>query len=151
VGGHQHEFAVDEPDPDSREGAEKRDRRRNRQGRTGADDTEHIGIVLAVAGEDVRHDLHFVDVSLRKEGAHRPVGEARRKNFLESRPSLALQKPAGEFTGGGGSFAIIDGEGEEILPRPRRPVLSGSEDDGLAVLHDDRPACLFCPLSRCKT
>ena len=67
-GGHQDQVIIDHPDPHAGDRALERNRG-DHQGGTGPGDGQHIGIVLAVDGQDVRLDLQLIFVAL---GEQRP-------------------------------------------------------------------------------
>src|SRR5262249_37436938 len=97
--GEEHELLVDETDANTRKGPLKRDRGRHRQGRTGPNDGQHVGVVFTVTGQNVAHDLYLVGVPLGKEGTDGAVDEAGGENLFERRPAFTLQKSARKLTG----------------------------------------------------
>ena len=93
-------------------------------------------------------DLHFVIPALGKERADRAVGEAAGENFLFGRTAFALEVTAGEFSGGGGLFAVINGQREKILAGLGLGRGDGGhDDDGFAELDGDGAVGLFGELA----
>ena len=99
----------------------------------GAVHGQHVGIVLAVGGQDGGHDLDFVHIQVGKQGADGAVHEPGGKGFLGGGPSFAFEETAGKFSGRGHPLAIIASQGEEIAG-PGGSRGGGREHDRFAVL-----------------
>ena len=82
-----------------------------------ADDAQNVRIVFAVRAQHDGLDLDFVVPALGKQRADGAVGEAAGENFLFGRAAFALEVTAGKLAGGGGFFAVIDGQREKIPGR----------------------------------
>ena len=78
---------------------------------------EHVRIVFAIGAEHDALDLDFVIPTFGEQRTNRAVDQAAGENFLFGRTAFALEIAAGEFSGCGRFFAVIDGEREEILAR----------------------------------
>ena len=91
------------------------------------------GSIFAVGAEEHADDLRVVEVALREERTQRAVGHAAGEDFLFGRTAFALEVAAGEFAGGGGFFAVVDGEREQVLAfLDLGGGDGGDEDDGVA-------------------
>src|SRR4029078_2683341 len=98
-----------------------------------------MGLVLAVVGEDLRDHQNLVVEALREQRADRAVDQAAGQRFLFGRATLALEEAAGNASRGREFFLIVDGQGEEVLPRLDR--LGGghrAENDGFAERREYR-------------
>ena len=81
-----------------------------------ADDAEYVGVVLAVGAENDGLHLHFIVPALGKERANRTVGKPAGENFLFRRAAFAFEVAAGEHARRRGFFAVVNGQGEKVLP-----------------------------------
>ncbi len=80
-----------------------------------ADDAQNIGIVFAIRAQQHGLDLNLVIPAFRKQRTNRTISEAARENFFFGRTAFAFEITAGEFSGGGGFFAIVNGQREKVL------------------------------------
>ena len=143
VGGVGDEFAGDASDAQRAERAVPGDIA-HAQGGGSADDGEDVRIVFAVGAEEDALDLDFVEPAFGKERADGAVGQAAGEDFLFRGASFAFEVAAGEFAGGGGFFAVIHREREEILAGlGLAGGDGGDEDDGFAELDGDGAVGLF--------
>ena len=140
---HDDEFAVDAADADGGRRLQKRNRR-DVQGGAGADHRQHVGIVLLVGGQDVGHHLHFVEIAGGEERTDGPVDQPRGQDFLGGRPAFALDVAAREFAGGGGFFAVLDAQGEEVDAFAGIAGDGGDQRHRVADADDNGSMCLFC-------
>ena len=114
------------------------------QGGGGADDGEDVGIVFAVGAQEDALHLDFVEPAFGEKRADGAVGQAAGEDFLFGGAAFALEIAAGEFAGGGGLFAVIHGQGEEILAGfGLDGGHGGDQDDGFAQLDGDGAVGLF--------
>jgi hypothetical protein len=127
-----HELAVDQPDPRGRDRPVPRDVGDGERG-AGAVHHRDVGLVLLVGREQDADDLDLVQEALGEERAAGAVAQARREDLLLGRPALALEVAAGEAARRVVLLAVVDGQGEPVLPRLcRRGGGGGDEDVGLA-------------------
>ena len=137
VGRVDHEFAADPADADRADRTVKRDVR-NAQCSGGAVDAEHVRVVLAVGTEHDGDDLRLEEIVLREERTQRSVGHARGEDFFFRRATLAFEVAAGELSGRGRLFLVVDGQREEVLAFAQLGCGDGGdEDDGVAGAHGD--------------
>ena len=137
VGRVDHEFAIDAADADGADRTVKRDVR-NAQCSGGAVDAEHVRVVLAVGTEHDGDDLRLEEIVLREERTQRSVGHARGEDFFFGRATLAFEVAAGELSGRGRLFLVVDGQREEVLAFAQLGCGDGGdEDDGVAGAHGD--------------
>ncbi len=110
----------------------------------GSVDAQNVRVVLAIGAQHDGLHLHLVIPALRKERADGTVGEAAGEDFLFRRTAFALEVTAGEFSSGGGLFAVIHGQWEEFLSfLGLRCGHGGHDDDGFAQLDGDGSVCLL--------
>ena len=137
------ELAVDAADAHGAERAGPRDVADHQRG-GGADEREHIRVVLAIGAEHDALDLDFVEPALGEERADGAVDEAAGEDFLFGRAAFAFEVAAGELAGRSGFFAVIHGEREEFLAcLGLGGGDGGDEDDGFAQLDGDGTVGLF--------
>ena len=121
---------------------------RERQGRRGAGDSQHVRVVLGVGGQDQRDDLRLVAPTRREERPDGPVDAAAGQDFLLGGFPFALEEAARDASGGVGVLAVIDGEREEIDAFPRAGRTTGrDEHDRVAGPDDDGTAGLLRELA----
>jgi hypothetical protein len=146
---HEDELFVDESDANAGEGPLEGDGGGEGESRAGADNGQHVGVIFAVAGQDVPHDLDFVGVTLGEEGADGAIDEAAGEDFFKSGTAFALEETAGELARRRRPFAIIDRQRKKIDARAGGAVLGSDKDDCFTVLYDDGAAGLLRPFSGC--
>lgn len=82
------------------------------------------------------HDLGFFIETIRKEGAHRPVDEARCQGFLFRWPRLTLEEAARNFPRGEVFLTIIDSQWKKIQSLPNLCVHNRTgQNHGVAISH----------------
>src|SRR5690606_35132528 len=89
---------------------------RDGEGGGGAVDHQDVRLVFQIDRKAEADNLDFIEKSFGEKRAERPVAETRGENFFFGRPSFALEVAARETPGGGIFFAIVDGQGEKVLP-----------------------------------
>src|SRR5579859_1952568 len=141
-----NELAIQQTDADASNGLLKGQIGTIRRSGSGGDGN-HVGIIVAVRGEHHGDDLRFVAPRLRKERAHGTVNQARGENFLFRRTSFALEEASGNFPGGIGVFAIVDGQRKKVAVVGRGRHAGGSEHDGVTVTGSDGAVGLLGNLS----
>ena len=82
----------------------------------GADDAEHVGVVLLVGGEHGDDDLDVVAVALGEERADRPVGQARGEDRVLGGAAFALDEAAGDLAGGVHALFVSTVSGKKSMP-----------------------------------
>ena len=132
IGGIDDELAIDAANADGANSRAERNVGKSQRSR-GCVDSDHVGIVFLVGGEDQRDHLGLVAEAIRKEWTNGAIDLAAGKNFLLAGPAFALDESSGNASTGVGVFAIIDGEGKEIdslsgIGRSDR----GSQNNGFA-------------------
>ena len=80
----------------------------------GTNDGWNVRVDLRVQREYRCNNLHFVDESFWKQGADRPVNQARSQGFLFTGSPFTLEKPAGYPTRCVSFFLVVDGQGKKI-------------------------------------
>ena len=65
------------------------------QGRRGAGDRQHVGVVLLIGREDEGNDLGLVTPARREERADRPIDDTTRQHLLFGRLAFTFEEPAG--------------------------------------------------------
>ena len=113
----EHKLALDDADAGGADRAHERNARQGQRGR-GGDQRDDVGIVLEVVGEHGGDDLRLVLEALDEQRPDRPVDEARDQRLLLGRAALALEIAARDLAGGIGLLLVVDGQREEIDPRP---------------------------------
>ena len=73
------------------------------------------GVVIAISGEHKGDDLGLAFEALGKHRPDGPVDLAAGENFALAHAAFALDEANGKASTGVGVFAVIHGEGEEIL------------------------------------
>ncbi len=136
-GGVDDVLAVDPPDADARDRALER-QGADGQGRGGGDETDDVGVGVGVGREDHHLNLHLVPEALGPQGADGPVDHPHREDFLGAGPAFALEKAAGELSGGGHLLAVVDEQGEEVDVLPFGGGDHRAEHDGVAVADEGR-------------
>jgi len=105
----------------------------NGEGGAGAVDHRDVRLVDLVRREEQADDLDFIEETFREERTAGAIAKAGGEDFLLGRPALALEIAAGKTAGGGVLFAVVDGEGEEVLPRAHGGGRGGGDEhDGFA-------------------
>ena len=108
-----------------------------------ARESEGVGGVDLVGGEDGRDDLRIALVPLGKEGPHRAVDDAADEDLVVPLAPLALEEAARDLAGGERLLDVLAGEGEEVEAGALVARDGGDEDDALAVGDEEAPwACL---------
>ena len=81
-------------------------------------------------------DLDFVVEAIREQRANRAVDQAAGQDFLLGGTAFTLEKATGDAAGCIEFFDVVDGQGEEVLPRFDR---LGGHDSGQdhGVVHGD--------------
>ena len=115
----QHIFAVDHPDAGTADGAKERNAG-NRQCSRSTHHGNDTGIIFHVMRQHGTDHLGIAFERFREQRTDRPVNQTGDQRFAFGRTTFTLEKAAGNFTRGEGLFLIINGKGEEILPRLRR-------------------------------
>ncbi|GIW20188.1 MAG: hypothetical protein KatS3mg065_0484 [Chloroflexota bacterium] len=133
------ELAADPADPDGPDGPQEGDLA-DRQGGRGGDGAEDVGVVLLIRREDGDDDLDVVPVALREEGPDRSVRQPGGEDRSLRGSRFALDEAARDLAGGVHPLLEVDGEGEEVEPRPGVGAVRRPEDDGIAVADGDRAA-----------
>src|SRR5439155_16048074 len=114
------------------------------QGRRGADNGQHVRVVLAIGAEHNGLDLDLVVPAFGKERPDGPVNEPGREDFLLGGAAFAFEVTAGEFAGGGGLFPIVHCQRKEVLAFFGFGGADGGDDDnGFAALDGDGAVGLF--------
>ena len=134
----QDVLAVDVGHPGGAHRAEERhagDGQR-RRGRHQGDD---VGVVFQVMAQNGADDLHFVLEIVMEQRPDRPVDQAAGQRLTLAGPAFALEKTAGDLTGGERLFLVVHGQWEEVLARLWRSQADrGGHDDGAAIGGDHR-------------
>ncbi len=127
------DFAVHPAHPDACDRATVGDvgdseRRRRRYQR------EHVGIVVAIGGEDGDDNLSFAVVALGEQRAHRAIDQSRSQNFLFGSAPFTLEKAAGDFAGGESLFDVVYRERQKVHVGAGLILRDRSrEHDGIAI------------------
>ena len=109
-----------------------------------ADDAQNVRIVFAIRAEENALHLDFVIPTLGEQRTNRAIRQTAGENFLFRRATFALEIAAGEFSGSGGFFAIIDREREKILAGFGFGRGDGRDHhDGFSELNGDGAVGLF--------
>ena len=98
-----------------------------------AGDADHVRIVFAVRGKHHGDDLRFIAPGFGKQRAQRAVDHARSQNFALRGAPFALEKAAGNFSGGIGVFAVVHGERKKIAVIRLGIHAGGDQHDGIAI------------------
>ena len=114
VGGVGDELAADAPDPGRADRAGPRDVAEH-QRRRGADQRQHIRVVLAIGAQHDALDLDFVIPALGKERPDGPVNEPAGEDFLLGGAAFAFEVAAGELAGRSRLFPVIHRQRKEFL------------------------------------
>ena len=139
-------LAIEQADADASDGLFKREIGAiGGSGSSGHGDD--IGIVVAVRGEHHRDDLCFIAPGFGEQRAHGAVDQARGENFFFRRAAFALEEATGDFSGGIGVFAIVDGQRKKIAVVGRGRHASRGEHDGVTVARGDGAIRLLGNLS----
>ena len=88
-----HELTVDLSQSHAAQWAAKR-QRRHAQSRRSTVHSQHIAVVLLVARQHRRLNLHFVEEAVWKKRTDRTIHQTTRERFLHRGPPLSLQEPA---------------------------------------------------------
>ena len=107
------ECTIDQADADSADRAFERNVGNGERGRC-AVDTEDVGIVFGVGGENEGDDLGLALETVGEHGTHRAVNLAAGEDFTLAGAAFTLDEAAGNASAGVGVFAIINRQGEEI-------------------------------------
>ena len=131
--------AVQPADPNAGDRPAEGDVRDLQRGRC-ADQSQGVGVVFAVHGQDGRHDLRLAGEPLWKQRANGAVHDARGQDFALRGPAFPLEEAAGNFSGRVRTLLVVDGEREEVHAFADRSRGHGRhQHDGLTVL-DERGA-----------
>ena len=87
-----------------------------------ADQGDDVRVHVAVYGHDRGNHLHGVHEAGREQRPNRPVDEPRSQRLLVRGAPFAAQEAARDLAGGVELLLVVDGEGEEILPRIGRRI-----------------------------
>src|SRR5690606_11232805 len=132
------ELAVDLGDANAGSRARTRDVG-NGEGRGGAVHHQDVRLVHLIGGQEQADDLDLVEESLREERTAGTIAKAGGEDLLFGGTTFTLEIAAGETAGCGVLFAVVDGQGEEILAWPhRRGRGCGHEHVRLAQGHGHR-------------
>ena len=144
VGGVHQELTGDAGDTDGAERSIPRNVGNGQRGRS-SEDGEDVGVILAVGREQQRLDLDFIVPALGEERADGAIGQAAGEDLLLGGTTFTLEVTAGVTASGRCLFAVIHGEGEEILTRLGLGGRNScGEDDGFAELNGDGAVGLLC-------
>ncbi len=77
-------------------------------------DSDHIGIVLLIRGENQSNQLCFIAKSIREQRAQGPIDLTARQDFLFAGPPFALDESAGNASAGICVLAVVHREREEV-------------------------------------
>jgi hypothetical protein len=114
-----------------------------RKGGACANHRQNVGVVFTVRTQDVRYDLHFLEVAFGKEGPDGPVDLPGCQSFLGARSSLSLYKSARKLAGSTLFFTIFDTEREKIdIVESRRRRHGRDKNNGVPILDYYRTVCL---------
>ncbi len=143
VGGVGDELAVDAAHADRAQRARPGDVADHEGGR-GADDRQHVRVVVAVGAQDDALDLDFVVPAFGEERADGAVNEPRGEDFLFGGAAFAFEIAARELARRRGLFPVIHGQRKEILAGFGFGGGHGrDDDDGFPELDADRAVGLF--------
>ena len=92
--------------------------------------------MFSVIGENESVNLDFIEEAFGEERADRTVGHAHRQNFFVGGTAFAFDESAGEASGRGEFFAVVDLEREEVRAFPGGTGADGCEDAGVAHAYD---------------
>ncbi len=141
------EFVVDKGDLDCAKGGCERDIREIEGGR-GADDAQHVGLVLQVGRKEEADDLGVEEIAVGKQGPDRPVDHPGGQDLALGRSSFAFEEAAGDLARGICVLPVVDDQGEEgfrflhfLFGRGR------DQHDGFAVAHQGGAVGLFRDLA----
>ena len=136
--GVDHKFAVHAADAAAGNGAVKGNGRKAHSGGSGAD-AQHVGLILAVSGNDAGQHLHFVSVALGKERTNRAVDQAGHQRFMVAGAAdFAPEKVARDTSGGIHLLTVFHSKGEEILRRFQRLFADRDQSHGAFALNPHR-------------
>ena len=129
------ELAVDQSHAHAGDGLLERHFREG-EGRRGAGDGQHVGIVFGVGREHEGDDLRLEAPSGGEERADRAVDQAARERFLLGGLAFALEEAARDAARRVGVFTVVDRERKEVdaLAGARRVA---GRDDHHRVAHAD--------------
>src|SRR5579863_3977426 len=113
VGRINNELAVDLADAHGSDWTEKRNFGKGERAGS-AVDSEHVGIVAGVSGENEGDDLSLALESLGKHRTHGAIDLAAGEHFAVAHAAFALDEASGKASTGIGVFAVVDGEREKI-------------------------------------
>ncbi len=112
---------------------------------------DDVGVIGPVGAQDQDIHLDFATEGLGEQGTQGPVGHAAGQRLLVLLLALTLEEAARDLAGGVGALAVVDHQGEEVLPLD---VLAGhdagGQDDRLAVLRNDGAVGLRGPVAGVK-
>ena len=145
-GREQHELVIDQTDANTSDRASERQRRHS-QCRTTTGDRPDIGIIHAIARQDVGHHLNFVDVTFREQRTNRTVGQTGSQNFLQRWAAFPLEVSTGELARSCETLAVIASQRKEIGTWPRGAVLCSNKNSRLTKLDEDGSAGLLGPFT----
>ena len=145
-GRKQHELVIDQADANTGDWASEWEWRHS-QCCTTTGDRPDIGIIHAIARQDVGHHLNFVDVTFWEQRTNRTVGQTGGQNFLESRTAFPLEVSTGELARSCEAFAVVAGQRKEIGTWPRGAILCSNKNSRLTKLDEDGSAGLLGPFT----
>ena len=138
VRGVDDPLALDAPNAHAANRAHKRNIRDVQRGRSGIH-RQHIALVLPIAGDEHRVDLHIIIVTIGEERADRTIAHTRGEDFLLRGARLALEEAPGEAPGRVILLAILALQREEVDPFARLiGARHGRKDRRIAHRHNDR-------------
>ena len=145
--GERDELAIHLRDPHAAQRAAE-GKRRDTQRRRCAHHAEDVGVVLAVAGEHLRLNLHFVEKTLGKQRANGPVHKPAGERLLHRGTALTLEKAPGKLAGGGHALAVVAGQRKEVDAEAGRTGGSRHEHPRIAIADEHAARGLLCQKTR---
>ena len=102
-----------------------------------------------VTREEETDELDFVEEAIREKRATRTIAQTGGEDFLFGRATFTFEESTRETTGGGEFFAVVDGQGKEVLTWAHGGG-GGSrhEDLGLALGYGYGAIGKFCHVTR---
>ena len=145
-----HELTVDLSQSHAAQWAAKR-QRRHAQSRRSTVHSQHIAVVLLVARQYRRLNLHFVEEAVWKKRTDRTIHQTTRERFLHRGPPLSLQEPTRKLAACCCAFAVIARKREKINTQPRGASCGRHNHARLAKLYKNATCGLLCQKTRFHT